>query len=370
MRKRGQPWFLYVAFQTPHFPLQTLPEDAASYDDVYAAGWDKIREQRLMRQKTMGLMGNATALTPRSRIPKPEIAKRMGSLTEDSRNPPWDTLGDERRADLARRMAVFAGMVTGMDRNIGRIVASLREHDDIEDTLILFLSDNGACAEWEPFGFDLDRPVPGSPGTGINMGTQAAANVLHRGPTLKDVGGPDTFISYGSGWANAGNAPFGLYKHYSHEGGIRTPFIAHWPQMIQDKGGLRHEPGHLIDIMPTLVDVAGAEYPIGRGILPMEGISLVPVLQGRPSGRTGPLFFEHERSRAVREGKWKLVSAADGDWELYDMDADPTEMHSLAAGMPERVAAMSSKWQAWAERAHVLPMIGERGRPAKGKRPK
>ncbi len=372
MRGRGGPWFLYVAYQVPHFPLQALSGDAAGYAKIYAEGWDHVREQRLARQRALGLMADDAALTPRSRIPLPAAARRMGSVTSDNRNPPWATLDGDRRADLAQRMATFAGMVTGMDRNIGRVIEDLRSHGEFERTLVLFVSDNGACAEWEPFGFDLDRPAPpAAPGSGINMGTQAAANILHRGATLAEVGGPSSFISYGSAWANASNTPFRLYKHYCHEGGTRTPFIAHWPAGIEERGALRFEPGHLIDIMPTLADVAGAEYPkavAGHAILPMEGVSLLPVFEGKPSGRKGPLFFEHERSRAVRDGRWKAVLAGpDGGWELYDMDSDPLEMRDLAAQMPERVAAMSAQWQAWAERANVLPMVG--GKQAKHVRP-
>lgn len=367
LREGDGPWFLYIAYQAPHFPVQTLPEDAEGYRGIYAAGWDAIREGRLARQKEMGLMPGGVALTPRSRIPHPVAAKRIGSMTDDGRNPSWGSLPDDRRADLAHRMAAFAGMVTGMDRNIGRVVEDLRGHGELDSTLILFLSDNGACAEWEPFGFDLDRPAPPpAPGTGINMGTQAAPNVMRRGAALGELGGPDSFISYGCAWANASNAPFRLYKHYCHEGGIRTPFIAHWPAGIRDRGVLRPEPGHIVDVMPTLAEIAGAEYPKALGgheIQPMEGVSLVPVFRGEPLGRKVPLFFEHERSRAVRDGRWKAVLAAPGDrWELYDMDADPVEMNDLAAKMPEKVGAMSAQWQAWAERASVLPLTGDKPR--------
>lgn len=365
LRGGAGPWFLYIAYQAPHFPVQTLPEDAGGYAEIYAAGWDAIRERRFSRQKAMGLMPEGVALTPRSRIPHPEAARRIGSMTDDNINPPWASLGADRRADLARRMAAFAGMVTGMDRNIGRIVEDLRKHGELEKTLILFLSDNGACAEWEPFGFDLDRPAPPpAPGTGINMGTQKAPNLLRRGEALAELGGPDSFISYGCAWANASNTPFRLYKHYCHEGGIRTPLIAHWPAGIVARGGLHPGPGHIIDIMPTLAEIGGAEYPRsldGHVIQAMEGVSLAPAFQGKPLARGGPLCFEHERSRAVRDGRWKAVLAAPGErWELYDMEGDPLEMNNLAAKMPGRVEAMAAQWQAWAERARVLPLTGDK----------
>ncbi len=171
---RQSPWFLYVAYQTPHFPLQSRTDDMKGYSGVYAQGWDEIRRQRLARQKQIGLLSENEPLTPRSMIPDREVARRLGSLTQDGKNPPWDSLPADRRIDLAQRMAVYAGMVAGMDRNIGRILADLREHHEVENTLIILLSDNGACAEWEPFGFDL-RPVAApKPGTGINLGTPGA----------------------------------------------------------------------------------------------------------------------------------------------------------------------------------------------------
>jgi arylsulfatase len=285
-------------------------------------------------------------------------------------------------------MAVFAGMVTGMDRNIGRLVADLRAHGELERTLIFFLSDNGACAEWEPFGFDLsitNAPVRGS---GINLGTQAAPNLLRRGAELQSLGGPGTGISYGSGWANAGNTPWRLYKHYGHEGGIGTPMIAHWPEGIGTErrgdggterqregekerrgeragGRFSSEPSHLIDLMATCVDLGGAKYPGeigGHKILPMEGVSLrsqfslsrrLPV---PPSPRL--LAWEHEGNRALREGNWKLVALAGQPWELYDLSNDRVEMNDLASSEPVRVARMAAQWDAWAARTHVLPRPG------------
>ncbi len=184
MKKSGSPWLLYVAYQAAHFPVQSRPEDMAGYPQLYAQGWDAIRGQRLERQKKLGLVPNATTLTPRSRIPLGDVADRMGSNTSDHRNPAWDSLSADRRADLAQRMAVYAGMVTGMDRNIGRLIENVRQSGQIDNTLILFLSDNGACAEWEPFGFEM-KPTPSPrPGTGINQGTQALPNRLYGGDEL------------------------------------------------------------------------------------------------------------------------------------------------------------------------------------------
>ena len=365
MRKAGAPWLLYIGYQAPHFPVQSKREDMTGYPEIYARGWDKIREQRLTKQKKIGLLPESTALTPRSKITHPVASRRLGSWTDDGNNPAWDSLPADRRADLAQRMAVFAGMVTGMDRNIGRLIADLRASGQLDNTLILFLSDNGACAEWEPFGFEM-LPTPNPvPGTGINQGTQALPNKLYRGDELATMGQAGSFPSYGSGWANACNTPWRLYKHYGHEGGIGTPLIAHWPAAVgkdKDNGRFVREPAHLIDLMATCVDITGAKYPaewIGKKILPMEGVSLRPLLApsaGNPASLSPRLLaWEHEGNRAIREGQWKLVSLATAPWELYDMESDRVEMNNLAASQPERVKDMSAKWEVWAKRTNVLP---------------
>jgi arylsulfatase A-like enzyme len=365
MRKDGAPWLLYLAYQAAHFPVQSRAEDMSGYPELYARGWDRIREERLARQKSIGLLPGQTTLTPRSQIPKPSVSKRMGSLTEDGMNPAWDTLPANRRADLAQRMSLYAGMITGMDRNIGRLLTDLRTSGQLDNTLIFFLSDNGACAEWEPFGFELQPTPEPQPGTGLNQGTQGLPNKLYQGAELAQMGGPGSRPSYGSGWANACNTPLRLYKHYDHEGGISTPLIVHWPTGIPAKGEFRGQVGHLIDLMATCVDLAGAKYPTdldGHKILPPEGLSLVPAFAGQPLEREF-LAWEHEGNRAIREGNWKLVSLAGAPWELYDMSTDRVELQNLATREPERVKEMSAKWDAWATRTHVLP------RPSEGKKP-
>jgi len=357
LRKAGAPWLLYVAYQAPHFPVASRKDDMAGYPEIYAQGWDAIREQRLARQKKIGLLPVDTPLTPRSKIPHVVAATRMGSMTADGANPAWDSLPAERRTDLAQRMAVYAGMVTGMDRNIGRLLADLRASGQLDHTLVFFLSDNGACAEWEPFGFEMVAPPNPQPGHGINQGTQALPNKLYGGAELARLGGPGSFPSYGSAWANACNTPWRLYKHYGHEGGIGTPLIAHWPAGVSAKGEFRAQPGHLIDLMATCVAVAGASYPSewnGNKILPCEGRSLVPAFANKPIEREF-LAWEHEGNRAMREGKWKLVSLAGSAWELYDIDRDRVEMNNLAVAQPERVTEMSARWEAWARRTKVLP---------------
>jgi arylsulfatase A-like enzyme len=366
-RKTKAAWFLYAAYQTPHFPLQSRPGDMQGYREVYAQGWDRIRQQRLARQKRLGLTAADVTLTPRSPIPNPDVAQRLGSRTAGGGNPPWDTLPADRRADLAERMTVYAGMVTGMDRNIGRLLADLRTHGELDNTLIIFLSDNGACAEWEPFGFDLQPVAQPKPGTGINMGTPSAPNVLHRGDDLHRMGGPGSLFSYGSGWANACNSPWRLYKHYVHEGGISTPLIVHWPAGTQRRGAIERYPGHVVDLMATCAAAAGATYPAtfdGNAILPTEGRSLLPVLRGGLSPSRA-LFWEHEGNRAARDGKWKLVAIQGGPWELYDIDIDRTEMKNLAQQHPAIVARLAEAWNNWASRCWVTRGRNEIAMPSR-----
>lgn len=340
-RREKKPFFQYLAFNAPHFPLHAKPEDINRYADTYAKGWDAIREARWKNQIEMGLFPSGTPLSPLSKYTTRRDFLRSGE------NPAWHTLDDDRRADLAQRMAVFAAMVTCMDRNIGRVVEDLKKHGELDNTLVLFLSDNGACAEWDPFGFDE---------------SSGPKNVLHKGDALSAMGGPKTYHSYGSAWANAGSTPFRLYKHYCHEGGIRTPLIAHWPKGIAAKGEYRDQPGHIIDVMTTCVELCGANYPSKRGdvaITPMEGASLVPAFADRPLKRE-LLAWEHEKNRAIRVGDWKLVARAGAEWELYDLAADAVELNDLARKNPDRVKELAAKWETWARRCNVLPYPDEK----------
>ncbi|BDI28786.1 hypothetical protein CCAX7_008370 [Capsulimonas corticalis] len=340
-QKTGGPWMMYLAFNAAHFPLGAPEETIDKYETMYRTkGWDAIREERLAREKALGLVPADLPLTPRSVVPANFINRQTGWA--DKQNPAWDSLPADRRADLARRMAVYAATIDIMDRNIGRVVAHLKETGQWNNTLIFFLSDNGACAEWDPYGFDqLDSPK----------------NILHTGDALKTVGGPDSYISYGSGWANASNTPWRLYKHYTQEGGIRTPMIVHWPGGLKTKpGATTDQLGYITDFMPTLLTLCGAEYPKERNgvaILPMEGDSLVPAFSG---GKLPPrtLCIEHEGNRMVREGDWKLVALAGKPWELYDLHKDPAEMNDLSAGDPKRVQTMSAAWEDWAVRCQVI----------------
>ena len=323
----SHPWFTYLAYQAAHFPLMAPAAEVAKYVPVYEQGWDKIRDQRLARIKQLGILPLSSQLSPRSAIPKPAIAERDDGLTgQDAQvNPAWDSLPADRREDLAHRMAIYAAMMSHMDRDIGRVVDDLRTHGDLHNTLILFLSDNGACAEWAPFGFDLKLKYPkddGTHGTGHGGNWNSYVKpVLHTGAELETMGQRGgTGIGYGSAWANASNTPFRMYKHYDHEGGIATPLIAYWPDGIKDAGALRTQVGDIIDLMPTVAELGGATYPTqfnGHAIDPMEGRSLVPAFANKPIDRPA-LFWEHEGNRAVRIGDLKLVSLEGKPWELYE----------------------------------------------------
>ncbi|MBC8138604.1 MAG: arylsulfatase [Fibrella sp.] len=341
-RKSNKPWFLYLSFNAPHFPLHAPEVAIQKYETLYQTkGWDAIRADRLARQKRLGLVPTDLELPPRDVVPANFINRQTGWA--DKEIPAWDSLPADRRDDLARRMAIYAAATDIMDQNIGRVMAQLKKTGEWDNTIILFLSDNGACAEWDPYGFDqLDSPK----------------NVLHTGEGLKRAGGPDSYISYGSGWANASNTPWRLFKHYAEEGGIRTPMIVHWPYGLKTKAGaFATDPGHITDFMPTLVELCGARYPEERNgvsILPTEGESLVPAFRGK-SIKPRVLCVEHEGNRMVREGDWKLVARSGKPWELYHLPKDPAEMVNLAAREPGRVRKMSAAWDSWAVRCNVIP---------------
>lgn len=351
--KAGQPWFLYLAFNAPHFPLHAPESDIAKYEAMYfEKGWDAIRADRLARQQKLGLIPESVALSPREVMPRNPYNVKTG--WEGKEVPAWDSLPEDRRRDLARRMAVYAAMVDHMDQAIGRVLVHLKSTGQDKNTVIFFLSDNGACAEWDPFGFD------GGPGPN---------NILHVGDDLKKVGGPGSYVSYGTGWATVGSTPFRLYKHYAHEGGVRTPFIVHWPAGLKAKGmapGL----GHITDFMPTIRKLAGATYPKQVGdnaILQEEGVSLLPVFNGTPLAPR-KILMEHEGNRFVRDGDWKLVglNTKGKVWELYNLAADPTEMNDLATQEPARVKDLSAAFQEWWTRCNKKAGQGKDQKGEKG----
>lgn len=346
-----QPFFMYVAYTAPHWPLHAPEKDIAKYKGKYDEGFEPIRRARFERLKELGLIDRKAVLPP------PPIG--------------WEEVED--KAWEARNMEVYAAMIDNMDQGIGRIVGQLEKSGRLENTLILYLHDNGGCAEHmgrhphppnpkrelKPFGPDDHQPNVWPP-----MQTRDGRWV-RRGPGVM-AGAEDTYIAYGEGWANVSNTPFREYKHWVHEGGITTPLIAHWPGGIHPRrlGKLESQPGHLIDIMATVLDISGVPYPAefnGAETRPLEGVTLQPAFKGRSLKRREAIFWEHESNRAVRDGKWKLVAKEDEPWELYNMQADRTEMNDLAARHPRRVRELAAKWDAWAARADVLPLGAWRG---------
>ena len=330
-----QPFFLYLAYNAPHFPLHAPAELIKKYRNRYIKGWDRLRDQRLAEMKRLGIVPMETKLSPRSHW------QNYGE-TKTGVNPAWNTLEPSRRLDLARRMAIYAAMVDRMDQQLGRVISDLKASGQFDNTLIIFTSDNGACFEWDPFGFDI---------------VSSNQNILHEGEMLDHMGSAGTFHSLGSGWANACNTPWRLYKHFNHEGGIASPGIVHWPSGLNNKAGtIHHQPAHLIDLMPTAIAVSGADY---RGLLPLPGSDVVGQLQNGSGDRR--LFFEHQGNRAVRDGDWKLVALDDQPWELYNMKTDRTEMDDLSARFPDRVQALSAAWDDWARSNQVTPLPRDLG---------
>lgn len=333
--REGKPFFLYVAHTAPHWPLQAPPEEIAQYENTYTAGWDAIRAARYKRMAEKGIIDPKTTPLP----------PRTGSKLAWENNPDkaWD----------ARAMAVHAAMVDRMDQHIGRILQALKQSGELDNTLIVFLSDNGASPEnCMRYGPAFDRPGQTRDGRKIHY------------PVEKDVmpGAQTIFASIGERWANVANTPYQYAKAQSFEGGVRTPMIAWWPKGIRQKGGFSWQVGHVMDFMPTFLELAGAEYPArynGNSILPYTGISLKPALEGKGEvDRT--LFNEHFGARFARNGEWKLVSlSGDSTWRLFRIREDESEMTDLAARHPEVVAQLSAQWRQWAETHQVFPKPGK-----------
>ncbi len=332
MSRDPQPFFLYLAYNAPHWPVQAPPEEIAKYAAVYCVGWDSIRENRYRKMVQLGVVDPATEkLSPRY--------------------PPTDWATNPDSAWDARVMAVHAAMIDRMDQGIGRVIRALKETGRLDNTLILFLSDNGAspeiCAQMLP-GFD--RPDA----------TRDGRKIVY--PADKKVlPGPETvYASIGPAWANVSNTPFRYWKMESFEGGVHTPLVAYWPRGIhQPAGSITFQQGSLIDLMPTIVELSGAQYPVvsnGHKITAMQGVSVVPVLKGKTTLQQPVVYNEHSRGRSVKMGNWKLVSlTSDTTWQLFNLGDDGTETVNLAQQYPDTVRVMADLWQIWARQNKVLP---------------
>ena len=325
----GVPFFLYLAFNSPHWPLHARQEDIVKFVGKYREGWDKLRSERHQRMIKMGIVSKEWQLSDR-----------------DAGAREWEKLSEEEKSNLDYRMAVYAAQVHRMDWNIGRLMETLREKGQLENTLIVFLSDNGACAE---------------PYTDLGGGRQEQIN----NPEVMGA------ISYGQGWANCSNTPFRRFKSMLNEGGISAPLIMHWPAGIRARlGSLNDTPGYLPDMMPTFLAISGASYPKefnGQPITPLEGRNLVPIINKHgQKPATREMFWEQYGFKAVRTGDMKAVYSpkesydkhGSGRWELYDLKKDRTEMHDLAATQPEKLKELIAQWAAWAARCQVFPVPG------------
>jgi len=317
-RQANKPFFLYLPFNAPHFPLMAPADLIAKYRGKYKKGWDQLRQERYERQIQMKLVDAKWPLSPR-----------------EADTPAWDSLSEQMKDRFDYQMAVYAAMIEAIDISVGRLVKGLESRGILDNTVIFFMSDNGANAESGPDGrFNGDPP-----------------------------GGPNSDLYLGMNWAAVGDTPFRRFKHFTHEGGIASPLIMYWPKGItaNRRGVIEQQPANVIDIMSTIVSVTGAKYPgefKGHTIHPMEGISLLPALAGGTLNRAQPLFWEHEGNRAVRSGNWKIVSRFPDDWELYDIAADRVERNNVAAQHQDVVKMLSDEWEAWAKRINVDPWPG------------
>lgn len=295
--KSGKPFFHYIAFNAPHYPLQAPKEDIRKYLGRYDSGWERIREERFARQKQLGIFPEAMRLPP-----LPHHVREWKSLTE------------KEREFESFRMAIFAAMVDRIDQNVGRLLDWLEEKGELDNTLIMLCSDNGAC----PFERSKHLDIPPWKG--------------------------GSFYLYDASWATVGNTPLRHYKQTQHEGGISTPFIVHWPRHIKNVGGWERSPGHLIDVMATCLEVGKAEYPKGGSVEPLQGKSLVPLFEGKSREGHGEIYFQFSNCRALRKGDWKVVSFYGKKWELYNIAEDRCEQNDLADRFPERVDELAARW--------------------------
>ena len=347
----GKSFFMYLAFNSPHYPVQVdkalaakVPPGGMSYVDIASQGWDVMRANRYARMMSLGIIDPTFALSPKSDTP-------FNATPAILPIPAWTTLPADRQADLIQRMALYLATIEKVDTNVGRVVDRLSAAGALDDTLIFILSDNGANAEGGLFGSAFGATTPLTGTNLANMGQPGQGdNVL--------VGG---------GWANVQSTPFRYFKHFTHEGGVRAPLIVHWPARITQRGSWANQYGHVVDLVPTMLEAAGVSHPAmfaGHSILPLEGSSLMPFFVGQPASVDRKIGIEHESNRAFIDGKWKLVTknfaSTDGSspanaLELYDWTTDPTELHNLASSQPQERTTIVQEWNAWATRVGVPP---------------
>ncbi|SFJ45558.1 arylsulfatase [Amycolatopsis sacchari] len=329
-----EPFFCYVAYTAPHFPLHARESDIERCRGRYREGWDVVRQRRVEKMRELGILGEDTEVSPRD----PDVP-----AWEDAEHRDWEQ----------RKMEVYAAQVEAMDRGIGRIVETLRAKGKLDNTMFVFLSDNGGCAEELPPGLGSEYAA-----RGFSVVPAAARDggPVHVGPQPQYLpGSDDTYQMYGKAWANVSNTPFRFFKRWTHEGGIASPFIVHWPAGLGDRAGtLTGVPHYLPDFVPTVLEATGVSYP-DDAPLPLEGMSMLGSWRGAPDSEERCQFYEHIGNAAVRRGKWKLVREYPADWELYDLDTDPTELSDVAGSQPDVVRELAREWAAWAARCGVVP---------------
>lgn len=320
------PFFLYLAPHSPHFPLHALPEDIEKYKDRFAEGWDAAREKKYARMRRMGLVNGAlppleAGMWTKWNTPDDELVAKIGR-GEVARAVPWSSLTPEQKSFQRLKMAIHAAMITRMDLEIGKVLDQIKTMGADRDTVVVFLSDNGASSEQLIRGDGHDSSAP--------------------------PGSARTYLGLGPGWSSCSNTPLRLHKSWVNEGGIASPLIVHWPNGIKDKNQLRHDPCHFVDILPTLVDLAGGSAAKNRpaGAPPPAGRSLVPAFHKDGAAPHDFLYFNHNNNRALRVGDWKLIATGtEGPWELYDLAKDRSELKNLAQSQPDRVQKMAALWK-------------------------
>jgi arylsulfatase A-like enzyme len=345
-----EPFFQYLAFHSPHFPIQALPQDIALYKDRYKAGWDAIRAERLARMKQMGIVNCEVSPLEANTIPswnlrESELKKRIGQ-DEVGHAVAWDSLSASEKDFQSQKMSVHAAMVHRMDVEIGRVLDQIKANGVLDNTMVIFASDNGASAEQIIRGLGEDPTAP--------------------------MGSAYRYLGIGPGWSSAANTPFRLHKSWNHEGGIATAFIVSWPAGIKARGQLRKDPGHLIDLVPTVLELTGSKLPATSEDLPvppLHGTSLVSNFDHDGQVKRDFLWWNHEGNRAIRIGDWKLVADHTSPWELFDLSKDRSEMNNLAAANPEKVKELETAWIKRAAEFHELAKQDPpKGNTSQGKR--
>ena len=337
-QQEDKPFFLYMAYAAPHWPLHARQEVIAKYRKRYLAGYDKLRAERLKNMKAEGLIPDTS-----------DLSSRHADV------PAWENV--KHKEWQASRMAAYAAMIDQVDTGVGQLVEQLKKNGQLENTLILVLSDNGGSALEHPNGLIGSTGAPWTTMRYVPVFARNKRAVISGDVIGLEPGPEDTYGGYGAGWANLSNAPFRMFKKFSHEGGVATPLVVSWPDKVKNKGSVLHQPGHVIDFLPTFLDAAGAK-PLttinGQKTMSLDGASLVPILTGEKSRSSRPIGFEHAGNRGIRHGKWKFVAQSGSNWELYDLSSDRIEMNNLAKQRPEKLKEMLTLYNRWAEKNWVV----------------